>query len=127
MPLLPPGRFVDAAKALARLVTDEDRAAGALFPPVAAAGEVAVHVGAAVAARAYAAGIATELPRPHDLLARAETWKYKAACEHPGRVEAVGPAEREGVCLPSWTAASSTADHQTLLCRSPLPLGPCKA
>lgn len=71
--------FVDAAKALARLVTDEDRAAGALFPPVAAAGEVAVHVGAAVAARAYAAGIATELPKPHDLLGTAEAWKYNPA------------------------------------------------
>lgn len=35
-----PCRFVEAAKALARLVSDEDRAAGALFPPVAAAGEV---------------------------------------------------------------------------------------
>eukprot|EP00887_Chlorella_sp_A99_P002862 scaffold6.g2862.t1 len=73
--------FVEAAKALARLVTDEDRAAGALFPPIAAAPEVSLHVAAAVAGKAYAAGesIATELPKPHDLLSKAEIWRYNPA------------------------------------------------
>ena len=55
---------------------DEDRASGALFPPIEAIRDVSAHVAAAVAHRAYNAGVATELPRPHDLLERAYSWMY---------------------------------------------------
>lgn len=70
--------FVEAAKAVARLVTDEDLASGALYPPVSAIRAISAHVAAAVAGRAYGGGVATELPRPHDLLERAEAWMYSA-------------------------------------------------
>jgi malate dehydrogenase (oxaloacetate-decarboxylating)(NADP+) len=36
----------------------------------------AAHVAAAVANKAYNVGVATELPRPHDLLDRAYSWMY---------------------------------------------------
>lgn len=36
----------------------------------------AAHVAAAVANRAYNSGVATELPRPHDLVAQAHSWMY---------------------------------------------------
>lgn len=68
--------FIDAAKALARWVPEEERAAGTLMPPVAALREVSAHVAAAVANRAYNSGVATELPRPHDLVAQAHSWMY---------------------------------------------------
>ena len=111
--------FVEAAKALARLVGDEDRAEGALLPPVYMLRETAgarwrgvagfggwagmrappplasapptppsltlpsptpppraAHVAAAVAGKGYHAGVATELPKPHDLLAQAHSWMY---------------------------------------------------
>ena len=72
----PAHRFVEAAKSLARLVTEEELAAGMLYPPVSAAPDVAVHVAAAVAGKAYSAGIATELPKPHDLIAKAASWRW---------------------------------------------------
>jgi malate dehydrogenase (oxaloacetate-decarboxylating)(NADP+) len=68
--------FVEAAKALARLVSDEERAAGAVLPHISQARDIAAHVAAAVAGRAYNAGVATELPKPHDLLEHAYAWMY---------------------------------------------------
>ncbi len=56
--------------------TDEDRARGALYPPVAAVREISMHVAAAVASKAYSGGVATELPRPHDLLGKAHDTMY---------------------------------------------------
>ncbi|KAI3436725.1 hypothetical protein D9Q98_006140 [Chlorella vulgaris] len=67
---------IEAAKAVARDVSDEDRQGGALLPQVAAMRDVAAHVAAAVAHKAYNAGVATELPRPHDLLDKALSWMY---------------------------------------------------
>lgn len=68
--------MMEGARALARLVTEEDLAQGALYPPVAAAREISMHVAAAVAGKAYHSGVATELPRPHDLLERAHDCMY---------------------------------------------------
>lgn len=68
--------FVEVAKMLARLVTDEERAEGRLLPPLAHSRDVAAHVAAAVAQKAYTAGVATELPKPHNLLERAYSWMY---------------------------------------------------
>ncbi|EFN58521.1 hypothetical protein CHLNCDRAFT_140591 [Chlorella variabilis] len=67
---------IEAAKALARDVSDADRAAGSLMPPVPALRDVAARVAAAVSHKAYNAGVATELPRPHDLLDKALGWMY---------------------------------------------------
>lgn len=68
--------FVEAAKALSRRVTNEDKSQGALYPPLGEVRETAAHVAAAVAAKAYHAGVATELPRSHDLLDSAHRWMY---------------------------------------------------
>ena len=56
--------------------SDEDRARGALYPPVGAIREISMHVAAAVASKAYSGGVATELPRPHDLLGKAHDTMY---------------------------------------------------
>ncbi|KAK2075839.1 hypothetical protein QBZ16_001580 [Prototheca wickerhamii] len=61
-----------AARAVAEAVTDEDRAAGALYPPLTLLREVAVNVAASVATIAYHSGVATNLPQPLDLHAKAE-------------------------------------------------------
>ena len=55
------------AKTLARLVGDEERERGALLPAVGHGRDVAAHVGATLAQKAYAAGVASELPKPLDL------------------------------------------------------------
>lgn len=68
--------LIEAAKALAREVSDADRQAGALMPPVASMRDVAAHVAGAIANKAYNSGVATELPRPHDLLDKAYGWMY---------------------------------------------------
>ncbi|PRW56101.1 NADP-dependent malic enzyme [Chlorella sorokiniana] len=68
--------LLEAAKAVARRVPEEDRAAGALMPPTAALRDIAAHVAAAVANKAYNVGVATELPRPHDLLGQAHSWMH---------------------------------------------------
>ncbi|KAL6766187.1 MME6 [Auxenochlorella protothecoides x Auxenochlorella symbiontica] len=63
--------LIAAARAVAEAVTDEDRALGALYPPLTALQDTAASVAAAVAAVAYHAGVASELPQPSDLLAKA--------------------------------------------------------
>ncbi|PSC71621.1 NADP-dependent malic enzyme [Micractinium conductrix] len=68
--------FLEAAKALARLTPEDDAAAGALVPTVTALRDIAAHVSAAVAQRAYTSGVATELPKPHDLLDKSYSWMY---------------------------------------------------
>ena len=70
--------FVEMAKTLARLVTNEERERGALLPSIEHARDVAAHVAATLASKAYQAGVATELPKPHDLLDRSYHWMYKA-------------------------------------------------
>jgi malate dehydrogenase (oxaloacetate-decarboxylating)(NADP+) len=73
---LPEVMFVEAARAVARCVSAEDRAAGRLLPRAADGRDVAAAVAAAVAERAYASGVATELPKPHALAALAERYMY---------------------------------------------------
>lgn len=59
--------FIVAAEALAKLVTDEDRAKGAIYPPIGPIREISSHIAKAVAQRAYDIGLATEQPKPSDL------------------------------------------------------------
>lgn len=59
--------FIVAAEALAKLVTDEDRARGAIYPPIGPIRDISAHIAKAVAQRAYDAGLATEQPKPSDL------------------------------------------------------------
>ena len=59
--------FIVAAEALAKLVTDEDRARGAIYPPISPIRNISAHIAKAVAQRAYDSGLATEQPKPSDL------------------------------------------------------------
>lgn len=70
--------FVEVAKTLARLVSDEGREQGQVLPAMEHARDVAAHVAATLAHKAYAAGVATELPKPHDILDSAYHWMYDA-------------------------------------------------
>lgn len=71
--------FVEVAKTLARLVDDEAREKGSLLPPICQSRDVAAHVAAAMSMKAYQAGVATELPKPHDLLETAYNFMYNPA------------------------------------------------
>ena len=54
------------------------RTLSAPLPPTHTPGcSAAAHVAAAVAGKAYHGGVATELPRPHDLLEKAYHWMYQ--------------------------------------------------
>ena len=68
--------FFEAARALAKLVTKEDLAQGALFPPLTKVRELSAGIAAAVCKVAYARGLASE-PRPKDLLARVKALQYQ--------------------------------------------------
>ncbi len=57
----------------------EDRARGALYPPLAAIRQVSARVACAVAKKAYEAGVATELPKPHDIMATIDAFMYRGA------------------------------------------------
>lgn len=69
-------QFIAAAEAVARLVTDDDRAIGATLPPLHKIREVSAYVARAVAQKAYEGGFATDLPKPHSLLDRARGYMY---------------------------------------------------
>ncbi len=66
-------------QALAREVTDADRAEGGIYPDLSDMRSISAVVARAVAARAYEAGVATELPRPRDLTAAARAVMYNAS------------------------------------------------
>ncbi len=68
--------FFEAARALAKLVTKEDLAQGALFPPLTKVRELSAGIAAAVCEVVYARGLASE-PRPKDLLARVKALQYQ--------------------------------------------------
>ena len=68
--------FVKVAKTLSNLIADEALDRGALLPPVGAARDVAAHVAAALAKKAYQIEVATELPKPPDLLGHMYTSMY---------------------------------------------------
>lgn len=69
-------QFIAAAEAVARMVTREDLARGAIMPPLRNIREVSAHVGQVVALRAYQGGYATALPKPHNLLDKARFEMY---------------------------------------------------
>ncbi|KAK9818384.1 hypothetical protein WJX72_011776 [[Myrmecia] bisecta] len=68
--------FIAAAESLAKLVTDEDRGRGSIYPPMSQIKQISACVARAVMQKAYDAGVATELPRPHDLLETAQSIMY---------------------------------------------------
>lgn len=72
-------QLIAGAEAVARLVTDEERAAGACLPALARARECAAHVAARVAQKAYEGGFATDLPKPHSLIDKARAVMYQPA------------------------------------------------
>ena len=63
--------FIDVASTLANVVPDDVLDAGSLMAPVEALRDVACHVAAGLAEKAYRTGVATELPKPHSLLEHA--------------------------------------------------------
>lgn len=69
-------QFIAAAEAVARLVTDEERALGLSLPPLHQIREVSVHVARAVAQKAYEGGFATDMPKPHSLIDKARAAMY---------------------------------------------------
>lgn len=68
--------FISAAEALASQVTDEDRAAGSVYPPFSKVREISLHVAKAVAQTVHEQGLATRKPRARDLLQEARSWMY---------------------------------------------------
>lgn len=73
------GMFVEVARTLARMVSEDCLEKGSLLPSSSGLHDVAAHVAAALAGKAYQAGVATELPRPPDLLERAYAWMWDSA------------------------------------------------
>lgn len=71
--------FVAVAKSLAHLVSDESLDNGSLLPPIGAARDISAHVATGLAQKAYQIEVATELPKPHDLLAHAYSSMYQPA------------------------------------------------
>ncbi|CAG9461624.1 unnamed protein product [Pedinophyceae sp. YPF-701] len=68
--------FLAAGEELAAMVTDEERAAGALLPPVRRVREVSAKIAVGVARAAYAGGHATNLPKPSNLAAFVSSVMY---------------------------------------------------
>ena len=68
--------FFEAAKTLARLVTDKDLALGRVFPPLTKIRDVSAHIATAVADVAYKRGLASE-PKPSDLLAHMRAHQFQ--------------------------------------------------
>lgn len=73
------GMFVETARTIASMVGKDDLQKGSLLPPPSMLRDVAAHVAAALANKAYQAGVATELPKPPDLLQRAYSWMWDSA------------------------------------------------
>jgi malic enzyme len=74
---IPDTLFISAARALASLVSDHHRLSGNLYPDLSIIGDASVHVAAAVAERAYELGIASNVPKPADLIAYIREFQYK--------------------------------------------------
>jgi malate dehydrogenase (oxaloacetate-decarboxylating)(NADP+) len=68
--------FLAAAQTLAQLVTEDDLAAGLIYPSLKRIREVSAHIATAVAEIAYAHNLAT-VPRPTDLLAFMHSQMYQ--------------------------------------------------
>ncbi|XP_011081064.1 NADP-dependent malic enzyme-like [Sesamum indicum] len=65
-----------ASEALAGQVTDEHCHMGMIYPPLSNIRKISAHIAANVAAKAYELGLATQLPRPADLVKYAESCMY---------------------------------------------------
>ncbi|MEN8145548.1 MAG: NAD-dependent malic enzyme [Gemmatimonadota bacterium] len=67
--------FLSAAEALAELVSEDDLAAGAVYPPLSQIRSVSLHIAVAVAETAYEQDLARE-PKPDDLESFIEAQMY---------------------------------------------------
>ncbi|KAJ4768494.1 Malic enzyme [Rhynchospora pubera] len=65
-----------AAEALAQQVTQENYDKGLIYPPFSNIREISAHIASNVAAKAYELGLATQLPRPKDLMKYAKSCMY---------------------------------------------------
>ncbi|PWZ12017.1 NADP-dependent malic enzyme [Zea mays] len=65
-----------AAEALAEQVTPEHIEKGLIYPPFSIIRKISANIAAHVAAKAYDLGMATQLPRPKDLVKYAESCMY---------------------------------------------------
>ncbi|KAJ4821235.1 Malic enzyme [Rhynchospora pubera] len=65
-----------AAEALAQQVTQENYDKGLIYPPFSNIREISAHIASNVAAKAYELGLATQLPRPKDLVKYAKSCMY---------------------------------------------------
>nr|GMD48870.1 NADP-dependent malic enzyme [Ipomoea batatas] len=68
--------LLTASEALAAEVTEENYAAGLIYPPFTKIRKISAHIAANVAAKSYELGLATHLPRPKDLVKYAESCMY---------------------------------------------------
>ena len=68
--------FLDAARALAELVTPQDLEQGSLYPPLARVREISARIAVAVAEVAFARGLAG-VPQPDDTLALVRSKMYE--------------------------------------------------
>jgi malic enzyme len=67
-------QILAAARAVASMVSDEDREMGRVLPPASKLHDVAKHVALSVVKTAYDYNIATALPKPADLQATIESY-----------------------------------------------------
>ncbi|KAK3030193.1 hypothetical protein RJ639_038703 [Escallonia herrerae] len=65
-----------ASEALAAQVTEENYAAGLIYPPFTNIRKISANIAANVASKAYELGLASHLPRPRDLVKYAESCMY---------------------------------------------------
>jgi malic enzyme len=77
-------QIVAAAKAVAAMVSDEDRELGRVLPPASQLHAVAKQVAVVTAKTAYEYGVATALPKPADLTAMIETHVHDPSYERFG-------------------------------------------
>ncbi|XP_042446896.1 NADP-dependent malic enzyme-like [Zingiber officinale] len=66
-----------ASEALAQQVTQENLDKGMVYPPFSNIRKISAHIAANVAAKAYELGLASQYPRPKDLVKYAENFMYK--------------------------------------------------
>jgi len=72
-------QLIAAADAVSRLVSDAELASGRLLPPLSRIRSVASNVASVVAAKAYAGGYATALPKPRNMMEEVERQQYSSA------------------------------------------------
>ncbi|KAF3539244.1 hypothetical protein F2Q69_00024807 [Brassica cretica] len=67
--------LIKAAEALASQVTEENFADGLIYPPFTNIRKISANIAASVGAKTYELGLASNLPRPKDLVKMAEKGK----------------------------------------------------